>query len=116
VREALSGALKLFLRPIPNSAFNFEIRRLEFRSESFSVSGTEGVLTHKTLGPEMPVGMHSEVLINGEQIGLDGAGDPGTFEFVRPGTLRFKGVEASGGGYSIIIFTDPVTIFPDLED
>lgn len=106
VTEALRGTFDLApTTQIPHSSFDYAIVRIDFQSQSFSVVGTEGSLRSTLLSPLVPVTITAAVKINGQPVDLLGFGSRSTYE--GGATLRWTGLEAAGGGYTIRIFADP---------
>jgi hypothetical protein len=110
MRVTCSGAPGVCYYPSPNTLFTAEITAVSLQSQTFTVAGTFGYVDVTTLNDPIEAYLYASVLINGEPLGLNGAGpfdagsDPPAF-----GKLEVCAVviDQPGCAYQLTLFPVP---------
>lgn len=105
-REALSGEFDVGCHIPRNAGFSFQITRMNLRSETLSVSGSEGAIRDSTFVEFEPrLQFWADVVINGVELRLSGGGSTDSYTF---DPIAFRGIQATGGDYALTINAEPI--------
>jgi len=103
--ELLSGEFNLVpAERFGNTSLVYSISRISFRSESFSVTGSDGSFMERSFPALRPFLMAANVLINEKELVLSGGGDRTMYD---NDSQRFTGLQVDGSGYTVTIFAAP---------